>query len=131
MECTVRRRLLLLPWLAGTGAGEGAVREPGSLRPAAEMGTAVQEHPRRVVQSGPPAKGGGGVALAHLGVPRALHGARVQGAIPWTLDSRRRGSELEVELWLGGGVLPVSSGVPAADPKSPGSLLYQERRAGV
>lgn len=86
MECAVRRRLLLLPWLAGTGAGEGAVRVPGSLRPAAEMGTAVQEHARRVVQSGPPVKGGGGVALAYLGVPRALHGARVQGDIPWTLD---------------------------------------------
>lgn len=131
MECAVRRRLLLLPWLAGTGAGEGAAWGPGSLRPAAEMGTSVQEHPRRVVQSGQPAKGGGGVAIAHLGVTRALHGMRVQGAIPWTLDCRRRDRELELELGLGDGVPSVTYEVPAADPRPPGSLLYQERRAGV
>lgn len=46
---------------------------------------------------------GGGVASAHLGVPRALRGARVQGGIPPTLDCRRRGSELELGLRLGVG----------------------------
>lgn len=34
VECAVRRCLLLLPWLTGAGAGEGAARGPGSLRPA-------------------------------------------------------------------------------------------------
>lgn len=56
---------------------------------------------------------------------------RVQGAIPWTLDCRRRDRELELELGLGDGVPSVTYEVPAADPRPPGSLLYQERRAGV
>lgn len=46
--------------------------DPGHCARLAVMGTAVREHPRRVVRAGPGAKGGGGVAPSS---PRGTQGA--------------------------------------------------------
>lgn len=131
MERAVRRRLLLLPRLSGAGAGEGAVRGLGSLRPAAEMGTAAQEHPGRVVQPGLRAKGGG---RGRLGSPRGTQGApRGAGARRHSPDSglQETWERVGAGTQAGSGLPLVRSGVPAADPGPPGSLLYQERRVGI
>lgn len=105
--------------------------DPGHCARSAVMGTAVREHPRRVVRAGPGAKGGGGVAPSS---PRGTQGApRGTGPGGHSSDSGLQ------EMWervgtgtrLGGGFPPVCYGVPAADPEPPGSPLYQGRRAGV
>lgn len=111
MECTVRRCLLLLPWLTGAGAGEGAARGPGSLRPA---GCDGYRSPRASPQgcAGRAWGEGRGRGRSKLtsGVPRALCGARVQGVIPQTLDCKRCGSELELGLGWGVGFLQSAMG---------------------
>lgn len=80
---------------------------------------------------------GAGSLQAHLGVPRTLRGARVQGVIPETLDCKRRGSELELGLgWevgfllstMGSLLLTLSHLVPIV-PGTQGWGLEAELRA--